>query len=57
MQTFDFSSALVVYCCCKDTLPPMFNRVLNPARNDMFKVNNRDTRRCEIRSKLTTKTP
>ena len=57
MKTFDFSSALVVYCCCKDTLPQMFNRVLNPARNDMFKFNNRDTRRCEIRSKLTTKTP
>ena len=29
----------------------------SPAGNYMFKVNNRNTRRCEICSKLTTKTP
>ena len=37
----------------------MFDKVLNiPANIYLFKVNNRNTRkRCEIGSKLTTKTP
>ena len=41
-----------------ETMTELYDDDLNPANIYLFKVNNRNTRkRCEIRSKLTIKTP